>query len=150
MLPGSPFRPPPIGSAGVAAGTSSAVAAGASFTATVRTGGAIGVGKTDVLLKVSRTSDDKPPVVLADRASSPPIAPAERCLCYLLPRRQREAILGDLEEDYRTNFLPKFGAREARRMYWSHFIRSAAATVPPWLWAAILGAVGWLWSKRGS
>ena len=90
----------------------------------------------------------------ADRASTPPVPhlppSAERLACYLLPRRQREAILGDLEEDYRTTFLPKFGPREARRMYWAHFIRSVAATVPAWIWAAVVGAVGWLLSKLGS
>ena len=75
---------------------------------------------------------------------------AERLLCYLLPMHRRDEILGDLAEDYRTNFLPKYGLREARRMYWSNFIRSVATTVPPWIWAAILGAVGWLWSKLGS
>lgn len=85
--------------------------------------------------------------------SSPAPAPpesGERLLCYLLPVHRRNEILGDLAEDYRTNFLPKYGPREARRMYWAHFIRSVAATVPPWLWAAILGVLGWLWSKLGS
>jgi hypothetical protein len=90
----------------------------------------------------------------ADRASTPPAPPppssAERLACYLLPKRRREDILGDLEEDYRATFLPKFGPREARRMYWSHFIRSAAATVPAWIWTAVVGAVAWLWGKLGS
>jgi hypothetical protein len=82
-------------------------------------------------------------------ASAPP-PNAERVVCYLLPKRQREAILGDLEEDYRTTFLPKFGPREARRMYWSQFIRSVAAIMPGWIWAVVAGAFTWLWGKVGS
>ena len=85
-----------------------------------------------------------------DSSSPAPPENVERLLCYLLPMDRRNEILGDLAEDYQTNLLPKYGPREARRMYWSHFIRSVAATVPPWLWAAILGAVGWVWSKLGS
>jgi hypothetical protein len=80
--------------------------------------------------------------------SAPP-KNAERLACYLLPRHQREAILGDLEEDYRANLVFKYGERVARRMYWSQFFRSVAAMVPAGLWAAILGALGWLWSRLG-
>jgi hypothetical protein len=85
-----------------------------------------------------------------EQAPPPPPATAERLACYLLPKRQRETILGDLEEDYRTTFLPKFGPQEARRMYWSQFIRSVAALMPGWIWAAAGGAIGWLWSKLSS
>jgi hypothetical protein len=126
------------GSAGTAAGTSSAVAAGASFTATVRTGRAVVVGQA---VEVDEA------VVELD--GTPPPAAAERVLCYLLPKRRRNDILGCIAEDYWTEFLPKFGAREARRMYWSQFIRSVAASVPWAVGAAVLGAVGWLWNKLG-
>jgi hypothetical protein len=79
-----------------------------------------------------------------------PLAAAERILCYILPKRRREEILGDLEEDYWTTFLPKYGPRKARRMYWSQFIRSVAAIVPWSVWAAIVGAIGWIWGKLRS
>ena len=81
---------PTLGRAGTAAGTSSAAAAGASFTATVRTGQAVGVGQA---LEIDETM-----VALPDRVDTSPPAAAERLLCYLLPRTKREDILGDLEE----------------------------------------------------
>jgi hypothetical protein len=94
-----------------------------------------------------------PPNETRSHRASPQMGPpatAERVLCYLLPRRRREEILGDLAEDYWTEFLPKFGLRAARRMYWSQFARSVAATVPAGAWAAAVGAIGWLWGKLGS
>jgi hypothetical protein len=65
-------------------------------------------------------------------APPPPLA-AERLLHYLLPRARREEILGDLQEDYYTTWLHKFGPREARRLYWWHALRSIA----PMLWSAV-------------
>jgi hypothetical protein len=85
---------------------------------------------------------------------APPPRHAERLLNYVLPRARREEILGDLEEDYYTKWLPKYGAQEARRLYWADAIRSIA----PLLWtavkrsgiiAAILGAADWLRDRLG-
>jgi hypothetical protein len=56
---------------------------------------------------------------------APPPAPpqhAELLLHYALPRARREEILGDLEEDYYTEWLPKFGPREAQRLYWCNAV----------------------------
>jgi hypothetical protein len=74
-------------------------------------------------------------------AAGPPRS-AERLLYYMLPRKARIAILGDLAEDYWSDFLPKFGAREARRLYWWHAIRSIAAMVTRW--SIVATVVEWL------
>jgi hypothetical protein len=90
------------------------------------------------------------------QALTPPPPPrhAERLLNYVLPRARREEILGDLEEDYYTKWVPKYGFQEARRLYWSDAIRSIA----PMLWsgvkgsgiiAAILGVAEWLRDRLG-
>jgi hypothetical protein len=79
---------------------------------------------------------------------------AELLLNYILPKVRREEILGDLQEDYDTTWLPKFGPRQARRLYWWHAIRSIA----PMLWTAvkkwgiitfIIGAAHWLRDRLG-
>jgi Heavy metal associated domain 2 len=87
-------------------------------------------------------------------AATPPPRQAERLLYYVLPRERRENVIGCLEEDYYTTWLPKFGPDEARRMYWSDAIRSIA----PMLWtglrrsaiiAAALGVADWLRDRLG-
>ena len=98
---------------------------------------------------IATISIDGLPVTNGSAASSSPPPNVERLACYLLPKRRREEILGDLEEDYWTNFLPKFGPRQARRMYWSQFVRSVAAIAPGWVWAAAGAAVSWLWGNPG-
>jgi hypothetical protein len=96
-------------------------------------------------------------VVEFERTATTPLQPplqAERLLNYVLPRARREEILGDLQEDYYTTWLPKFGPQEARRLYWLHTIRSIA----PMLWTgvkrsgiitALLGAADWLRDRLG-
>jgi hypothetical protein len=88
-------------------------------------------------------------ILAEEEAGLEPPLKAERLLNYVLPRARREEILGDLEEDYHTNWLPKFGHREARRLYWWHAIRSTG----PMLWiglkasgiiTVLLGAARWL------
>jgi predicted permease len=49
-------------------------------------------------------------------------------LRLLSPRRQRDEVLGDLEENY-TVQVEHFGRREAGRWYWAQ-----AWTTPTWLW----------------
>jgi hypothetical protein len=39
-------------------------------------------------------------------------------LLFLVPRRYREGLIGDLEEDYRTRVLPTYGRRWAVVWYW--------------------------------
>ena len=48
---------------------------------------------------------------------SPPLV-AELFLYLILPRREREPLLGDLKEDFATDVLPKFGPLCARGWYW--------------------------------
>ena len=54
---------------------------------------------------------------------------SERLLYFLLPRSDREVIAGDLEEDFRTNILPKFGPRFARWWYRWQVARTIFAIV---------------------
>jgi hypothetical protein len=115
---------PTLGRAGTAAGTSSAAAAGASFTATVRTGQAVGVGQA---LEIDETM-----VALPDRVDTSPRGSRAPAVLSAAEDQARGHPWGS-GGDCRTSFLPKYGPREARRMYWSHFIRSIAGTVPPWL-----------------
>lgn len=49
---------------------------------------------------------------------------AEKIMYFVLPKHQRESILGDLEEEYNTIILPKFGLRTARLWYWKQAIGS--------------------------
>ncbi len=64
--------------------------------------------------------------------NSPPAA-ARYLLRLFLRRDEREFILGDLEEEYRTDVLPRLGPRAARRWYWSQVLRSLrpAQVLPP-------------------
>lgn len=48
----------------------------------------------------------------------------EQCMIFLLPRDCRDEIMGDLEEDYRVNIVPKLGKKIARRWYWFQAIRT--------------------------
>lgn len=57
----------------------------------------------------------------------PPEA-AEKLLYFVLPKRHREAILGDLEEDF-PKVCQKFGSRSAMRWYWWHVIGSVLGHV---------------------
>ncbi len=43
---------------------------------------------------------------------------AEMLLYFGLPKRDRECMIGDLEEEFRRVILPKYGAGVAARWYW--------------------------------
>ena len=60
---------------------------------------------------------------------------AEMCLLFLLPRTHREAIPGDLEQEFQRIALTR-GARAARRWYWWQALGIIGKTVPL---SAILG-----------
>jgi hypothetical protein len=101
------------------------------------------------LTAASEVSVDGP-----DANSPPPPRRAELLLHYVLPRARRVEVLGDLEEDYQQEWLPKYGPHHARRMYWRHALRS----ITPLLWMAIkrwglitliLGAADWLRDRLG-
>ena len=83
-----------------------------------------------------------------EEAVNPP--QSAELLLHLMPERDREYILGDLEEDFRTDFLPKFGPEKARRLYWWHAVRSVLAVVLGRVrWLIRVAAVGWLLGKLG-
>ncbi len=49
---------------------------------------------------------------------------AEKLLYFILPKSAREHLPGDLEEEYRTKILPKFGPRYAKIWYWKQAVGS--------------------------
>ena len=58
-------------------------------------------------------------------------APPEvaKFLLLLIPKKNREGLLGDLEEEYRTILLPEYGVRLARFHYWWHTVIALACSV---------------------
>ena len=62
-----------------------------------------------------------------ESARSPQCDPpgyAERLMYLVLPAEQRECVPGDLEEEFRTIVVPKFGLKYARIWHWWQSIRS--------------------------
>jgi hypothetical protein len=74
---------------------------------------------------------------------------AERLLCYFRTKPQRASILRPLEQEYRADWFPDYGPREAWWIFWTRFALEVLKTIPWKIWAAILGLVCWLWSKLG-
>ena len=67
--------------------------------------------------------------VRKEEASPPePSRLAEMLLYLMLPKHFREHLPGDLEEEFTTIILPKFGARYAKLWYWWQVIRSILAS----------------------
>ncbi len=58
---------------------------------------------------------------------------AAKLLLLLLPTKNREHLLGDLEEEFRTILVPEYGLRKAQLWYWWHVFISMA----PLVWAAV-------------
>jgi len=54
----------------------------------------------------------------------PPIAPS-LLLELVLPRRDRATVIGDLEETYYNELLPKYGRNTAGLLYWTRCVREA-------------------------
>ncbi len=56
-----------------------------------------------------------------EQNTAPPLAG-----CYLLdlllPRRHRESLIGDIEQDYRTSILPRYGRTAASIWFWKQVI----------------------------
>jgi hypothetical protein len=70
-----------------------------------------GVNKTDAS---KRTAKANPP-----RALGPDHPPQlAEFILFLIPKRSREYLIGDLEEEYRTKMLPEFGSFRANILYW--------------------------------
>lgn len=78
-------------------------------------------------------------------SNSPPVS--AKFLLLLLPRRYRETLIGDLEEEFTLIVLPQYGVRRARYWYWWQVLVSIA----PLLWCEakrIAGALLLLRSVR--
>ena len=68
--------------------------------------------------------------------------------------KNREALIGDLEEEYTTYILPTYGPRYAKFWYWWHTLASIFAILVDRLKGlALLGVAGkvmeWLVRKMG-
>jgi hypothetical protein len=66
-------------------------------------------------------------------------------ILLLVPKRYREHLVGDLEEEYLTIVLPEYGSQKARFWYWLQVVFSIA----PIVWSRLKGIVGaaWLWKR---
>ena len=63
---------------------------------------------------------------------------AEKLLYIILPKSAREHLPGDLEEEYRTTILPKFGSRYAKIWYW----KQAVGSIGPIIRSQLLKLLG--------
>jgi len=52
-----------------------------------------------------------------------------RLLLLLIPRKVRENLVGDLEEEFLTSVLPNYGLTLARKWYWQQVITSLCPIV---------------------
>jgi hypothetical protein len=64
--------------------------------------------------------------------------PLPKFLLLLVPKKNREHLLGDLEEEYRTVVLPEYGLRRAQWWYWEQVFIS----LWPFLWAILKRLAG--------
>jgi hypothetical protein len=75
--------------------------------------------------------------------SSPPAA--AKFILLLIPKRHREHLIGDLEEEYTMMLLPEYGVKRARLWYWWQ----VAISVGPLCWSQVRRgiAIAWLWKR---
>lgn len=59
-------------------------------------------------------------------------------LLLLVPQKSREHLIGDLEEEYRTVVLPRYGTSLAVLWYWMQTMW----VIGPYIWAGVQRAVG--------
>jgi hypothetical protein len=64
-----------------------------------------------------------------EERTDPPIG-ACFLLDLLLAKTDRETIPGDLEEEFTTSILPKYGVRRARFWFWTQTVRTIARRNP--------------------
>jgi hypothetical protein len=81
--------------------------------------------------------------------------PNEACflLDLLLAKVDREVIPADLEEEFATSILPKYGARRARYWFWTQTVRTIATRNPLCRWLSVGGLVRlgeWIFCKISS
>lgn len=68
-------------------------------------------------------------------------ANANYLLYLLLDKKDRQTIPGDLEEEFHTSILPKFGPRRAKLWYWSQTLTTIARCNPLIKWAFVGGGI---------
>ena len=66
-------------------------------------------------------------------------------LVLLIPKKNREHILGDLDEEYRTVLVPRYGLRTAKLWYWWQ----VGISVLQLVWSQVKWgtAIAWLWER---
>lgn len=52
-------------------------------------------------------------------------------ILLLIPKRNREHLIGDLDEEYRTKVLPEWGPLRARFFYWEQTVVAVVCYVWP-------------------
>jgi len=60
-------------------------------------------------------------------------------LFLLIPIRQREHLLGDLEEEFRTTLVPRYGPRWARFYFYWHVVVELTTALTKGVTGAVLG-----------
>jgi hypothetical protein len=93
---------------------------------------------TDRVNDVTQGELLRPTEATLDTSASPP-SHAEYLLYLVLDRVERDAVIGDLLEEYRLRVLPRFGPRKAIVWYWSEVLRS----ILPFLWCRLKRIVKW-------
>jgi len=63
---------------------------------------------------------------------------AAEYILFLIPKRNREHLVGDLEEEYRTKVLPEWGPFRARLFYWEQ----TAIAVVCYVWPVLKRLLG--------
>jgi hypothetical protein len=77
---------------------------------------------------------------------------ASYLLRLLLNANDRQAIPGDLEEEYWTEILPRDGERRARFWFWTQTVQAIATRNPICKWllvGTIFRATAWIWRMIG-
>ena len=93
-------------------------------------------------------------LVLSAAGDEPAHPPSGACflLDVFLAKADRKALLGDLEEEFATYILPKYGRARARFWFWAQTVRTIATRnqVCRWLFVGGLVRIGeWIFRKIG-
>jgi hypothetical protein len=87
-----------------------------------------------------------------EKHPSPPIG-ACFLLDLLLSKADRAVLPGDLEEEFTTSVLPRYGVRGARFWFWTRTVSTIATRNPICRWVLVGGLVRigeWIFRKIGS
>lgn len=125
---------------GVCAGLATVTSAGATLVEAV--GVSVGVAEVvgvGVAVERNRAGFVGVTDSIHQQSTSPPQAAAE-LLLWILPKDRRDALIGDLEEEYQTIVVPKLGASRARRWFWFQAIRSVVPVLRSWALRTSVGA----------